>query len=111
MQATAIYKNARMSPLKVRIVANAVRGMDVESALSVLEFNNLKASQLIGKVLKSAVANAENNLGLELDSLFVKSIQIGEGMKLKRIKPRAKGRADRITKRSCHISIVVEEKE
>lgn len=107
MEVTAKLKGARMSAQKARLVADQVRGKGVEEALELLAFSPKKAAELIKKVLNSAIANAEHNEGLDIDELKVSSIYVDEGMTLKRIRPRAKGRADRIMKRSCHITVKV----
>ena len=107
MEVAARLKGARISAQKARLVADQVRGKPVEEALSVLEFSNKKAAQLVRKVLNSAIANAENNEGADVDELKVSSIFVDEGMTMKRIQPRAKGRADRIFKRTCHITVKV----
>ena len=106
-QVAAKLKGARISPQKARLVADQIRGKSVEEALNVLEFSNKKAAGIIKKVLDSAIANAEHNEGADIDELRVSSIFVDEAMTLKRIKPRAKGRADRILKRSCHITVKV----
>lgn len=107
MEVSAVLKGARVSAQKVRLVADQIRGKRVEEALEVLSFSNKKGAPLIKKVLNSAIANAEHNQGLDIDELKVSTIFIDEGVSLKRIMPRAKGRADRITKRSCHITVKV----
>ncbi len=107
MEVAAKLKGARISAQKARLIADQVRGMPVEEALSLLEFSPKKAAHIIKKVLDSAIANAENNEGADVDELKVSSIYVDEGMTLKRLRPRAKGRADRILKRSCHITIKV----
>ncbi len=107
MEVSAVLKGARVSAQKVRLVADQIRGKRVEDALEVLSFSNKKGAPLIKKVLNSAIANAEHNQGLDIDELKVSTIFIYEGVSLKRIMPRAKGRADRITKRSCHITVKV----
>jgi large subunit ribosomal protein L22 len=107
MEVAARLKGAQISAQKARLVADQVRGMPVEEALSLLEFSPKKAAHIIKKVLDSAIANAENNEGADVDELKVSSIFVDEGMTLKRLRPRAKGRADRILKRSCHITIKV----
>ncbi|MET1254481.1 50S ribosomal protein L22 [Aliikangiella maris] len=107
METQAVLRHARISPQKARLVANQVRGMSVERALNVLKFSNKKAADLIKKVLDSAIANAEHNDGADIDELKVSTIFVDEGPTLKRIKTRAKGRADRIFKRSCHITVKV----
>ncbi|MEM1191330.1 MAG: 50S ribosomal protein L22 [Pseudomonadota bacterium] len=111
MEVAAKLKGARISAQKARLVADQVRGKPVEEALAVLEFSNKKAAHIVRKVLNSAIANAENNEGADVDELKVSSIFVDEGMTMKRIQPRAKGRADRIFKRSCHITVKVADGE
>ena len=107
MQATAYLKNARISAQKVRLVADQVRGLPVEKAEQLLTFSNKKAAHIVKKVLLSAIANAEHNEGADVDDLKVTTVFVDEGMTMKRIRPRAKGRADRIFKRTCHITVKV----
>ena len=107
MEVAARLKGARISAQKARLVADQVRGMPVEEALSLLEFSPKKAAHIVKKILDSAIANAENNEGADVDELKVSTIFVDEGMTMKRIKPRAKGRADRIFKRSSHITVTV----
>ena len=107
MAATARLKGAQISAQKARLVADQVRGKGVEEALNILTFSPKKAAGLIKKVLNSAIANAEHNDGADVDELKVSSVFVDEGTTLKRIRPRAKGRADRIMKRSCHITVQV----
>lgn len=111
MEVAARLKGARISAQKARLVADQVRGKSVEDALSVLEFSNKKAAHIVRKVLNSAIANAENNEGADVDELKVSSIFVDEGMTMKRLRARAKGRADRILKRSCHITVKVADGE
>jgi large subunit ribosomal protein L22 len=111
MEVAARLKGAQISAQKVRLVADQVRGKAVEEALDVLTFSNKKAAQIIKKVLDSAIANAENNEGADVDELKVSTIFVDEGMTMKRLRPRAKGRADRILKRSCHITVKVADGE
>ena len=111
MEVAARLKGARISAQKARLVADQVRGMPVEEALSLLEFSPKKAAHIVKKVLDSAIANAENNEGADVDELKVSSIFVDEGMTMKRLRPRAKGRADRILKRSCHITVKVSDGE
>ena len=111
MEVAARLKGARISAQKARLVADQVRGMPVEEALSLLEFSQKKAAHIVKKVLDSAIANAENNEGADVDELKVSSIFVDEGMTMKRLRPRAKGRADRILKRSCHITVKVADSE
>ena len=110
MEVVAKLKDARMSAQKARLVADQIRGKSVESALEILQFSTKKGADIIKKVLESAIANAEHNDGADVDELKVSTIFVDEGMTMKRIKPRAKGRADRIFKRSCHITVKVAEK-
>jgi large subunit ribosomal protein L22 len=110
MEVTANLRGARLSAQKARLVADQVRGKPVAQALDLLTFSPKKAAKLVKKVLQSAIANAEENNGMDIDELRVSTICVDEGMTLKRIKPRAKGRADRILKRTCHITVKVAEK-
>lgn len=110
MEVTAKLRGARLSAQKARLVADQVRGKPVAEALDLLTFSPKKAALLVKKVLQSAIANAEENNGMDIDELRVSTICVDEGMTLKRIKPRAKGRADRILKRTCHITVKVAEK-
>ena len=107
MEVSASAKRLRISAQKVRLVADQVRGRLVADALDLLSFSNKKASVLMKKALESAVANAENNEGADIDELRVSEVYVNEGMTMKRIRPRAKGRADRIFKRSSHITVTV----
>jgi large subunit ribosomal protein L22 len=111
MEVAAKLRGARISAQKARLVADQVRGKGVEDALDVLSYSNKKAAQIIKKVLDSAIANAENNEGADVDELKVSSIYVDEGMTMKRLRPRAKGRADRILKRTCHITVKVADAE
>jgi len=107
MEVVAKHKGARLSAQKARLVADQIRGKGVEEALEVLTFSTKKAATLIKKVLESAIANAEHNDGLDVDDLRVSTVFVDEGPTMKRIRPRAKGRADRIMKRTCHITVIV----
>jgi large subunit ribosomal protein L22 len=100
----------RISPQKVRLVCDEIRGKRVEDALSVLEFTPRKGAKLVAKVLRSGIANAENNRSLDVDTLFVKRIEVGPGPTLKRFLPRAQGRATPLLKRTSHITIVLDQK-
>ena len=108
-QTAAKLKGARISAQKARLVADQIRGKQVEEALNILTFSNQKAAAIVKKVLDSAIANAEHNEGADIDELHVSTVFVDEGITLKRIKPRAKRRADRILKRSCHITVQVAE--
>jgi large subunit ribosomal protein L22 len=107
MEVLAKHRFARISPQKARLVADQVRGLPVDKALEVLAFSPKKAAVLLKKVLESAIANAEHNEGADIDELTVAKVFVDEGPTMKRIMPRAKGRADRILKRSSHITVVV----
>jgi large subunit ribosomal protein L22 len=107
MEVRSIYKYARISPFKVREVTREIQGLPVSAALDLLAFIPKKAAFLIGKTLKSAIANAENNANLKPDGLVVKEATVGEGPTLKRIMARARGSASRILKRTSHIRIVL----
>ena len=106
--ARAVARHVRISPMKARRVVNLVRGLPAKEALTVLQFAPQAASEPVYKVLASAIANAENNERLDPDSLLVAEAYVDEGVTAKRFRPRAQGRAYRIRKRSCHITIVVE---
>ncbi len=110
MEVKAVHRYARTSAQKARLVADQVRGMPAAAALDLLKFSPRKAAAIIYKVLSSAVANAANNQSLDVDDLVVSRIMVDEGPSLKRIMPRAKGRADRIVKRTSHISVYVAER-
>lgn len=109
MEVVAKLRGAPISAQKARLVADLVRGKPVGQALNILSFSNKKAAHFVKKVLESAIANAEHNNGADVDELKVSTIFVDEGISLKRIMPRAKGRADRITKRTCHITVKVAE--
>lgn len=109
MEVTAKLRGAAISAQKVRLVADEVRGKSIGRALDILTFSNKKGAKLVKKCLQSAIANAEHNNGLDIDTLRVSTIYVDEGITLKRIMPRAKGRADRISKRTCHITVKVGE--
>jgi large subunit ribosomal protein L22 len=107
MEVRSIYRYARISPFKVREVTREIQGLPVSAALDVLSFTPKKAAFLIGKTLKSAVANAENNANLKVDGLVVKEAIVGEGPTMKRMMARARGSGSRILKRTSHIRIVL----
>ncbi|HOW76550.1 MAG TPA: 50S ribosomal protein L22 [Candidatus Competibacteraceae bacterium] len=109
MQAFAILKHARISPQKARLVADQIRHLPVDRALQVLTFSNKKAAPLIKGVLESAIANAEHNEGADIDELKVSAICVDCGPVLKRMHARAKGRGNRIVKRTSHITVTVAE--
>lgn len=107
METAARLRGAMVSAQKARLVADQIRGQKVEQALNILTFSTKKSAHLVKKILESAIANAEHNDGADVDELRVSEIFVDEGMTLKRIRPRAKGRADRIMKRTCHITVKV----
>ncbi|MBA35471.1 MAG: large subunit ribosomal protein L22 [Oleispira sp.] len=109
-EVAAILRGAQLSAQKARLVADQIRGKNVSEALTILEFSPKKGADLMKKVLESAIANAEHNEGADVDELNVSTVFVDEGTTMKRIRPRAKGRADRILKRSCHITVKVSEK-
>ena len=111
MEVRAVAKRLNIAPQKVRLVADQVRGKPVSDALDILNFSVRKGAVLVRKVLESAIANAENNEGADVDELKVSEIYVDAGMTMKRLRPRAKGRADRILKRTSHITVKVTDDE
>ena len=109
-EVAAVLRGARLSAQKGRLVADQIRGRNVGEALNILTFSTKKGADLMKKVLESAIANAEHNNGADVDELSISTVFVDEGTTLKRIRPRAKGRADRICKRTCHITVKVSEK-
>ncbi len=109
MHAVAVMKQARISPQKARLVADQVRNLPVDRALQLLTFSNKKAAQLIKQVLESAIANAEHNEGADIDELRVSAVCVDAGPLLKRMHARAKGRGNRVVKRTSHITVTVAE--
>jgi large subunit ribosomal protein L22 len=107
VQVSATAKYVRLAPRKVRRVVDQIRGKQVDAALELLAFTNRAAAEPVAKTLRSAIANAENNGNLRANNLYVKTAYVDEGPTLKRIRPRAKGSASRINKRTSHITIVV----
>ena len=107
MQVSATTKRLRISPQKVRLIVDQVRGKAVGEALDILSFSPQKAAGMVRKVVESAIANAENNEGADIDELKISQVFVNAGLTMKRIKPRAKGRADRILKRTSHITVTV----
>lgn len=110
-QAKAIARTVRIAPRKVRLVVDLIRGKQVGEAVAILRHTPKAASPVVEKVLKSAVANAEHNYDLDVNSLVVSEVFVDEGPTLKRFRPRAQGRASAINKRTSHITIVVSEKK
>lgn len=109
--AKAMARTVRIAPRKARLVMDLIRGKQVGEALAILKFTPKAASPIIEKVLKSAIANAEHNFDLDLESLYVSEAYVNEGPTIKRFRPRAKGSASPINKRTSHITVVVSEKE
>ncbi len=109
MEARAVGKYIRISPQKARLVADVVRGMNVDQAITTLRFMPKKGAGILRKVIESAVANATQNDQADVDNLYVKSIMIDGGPSLKRIRPRAMGRATGIIKRTSHITVILDE--
>ena len=109
METVAKLMHARISPQKARLVADQVRGMGVDQAINLLSFSTKKGADLIKKVLESAIANAEHNDGADIDELIISTIHVDEGPLFKRFRARAKGRGNRILKRTSHITLAVEE--
>lgn len=111
MEAKAISRYLRVSPFKARQVADLVRGKKAEEATGILRYTNKKSAPLIAKVLKSAIANAEHNFDMDTTRLYISEILVDEGPTLKRMQPRAYGRADVRRHRTSHITVVLREKE
>lgn len=110
METTARLRYARLSPQKVRLVADQIRGLPVDRAMNQLGFSNKKAATIIKKVLDSAIANAEHNEGADIDELRVSSVCVDEGSTYKRLRARARGRANRILKRTSHITLTLSDR-
>lgn len=111
MEARASIRYLGVSPQKTRLVVDQIRGKRVEEALNILAFSDKAVSRDIAKVVKSAVANAENNMNLDVDSLYIKTACVDKGPVLKRMHARAMGRGTLIKKRSCHVTVVLDEKQ
>lgn len=111
MEARAVARHIRISPRKARQVVDLIRNKDVDEAITILRFTPKAGSPIVEKVLRSAIANAENNHDMDVDSLYVAECYVDEGPTLKRIRPRARGMADRIRKRTSHITVILREKE
>lgn len=107
VEARATARYVRLAPRKVRVVVDLIRNESLEQARTILAFSDRRAAEVIAKVLNSAAANAENNFGMRADDLYVKAAYVDEGPTLKRIRPRAKGSASRINKRTSHITVIV----
>jgi large subunit ribosomal protein L22 len=111
LQVKALHKGARISAQKARLVADQIRGLKIQRALEILTFSPKKAAVLIKKVVDSAIANAEHNEGLDIDTLVVGTIYVDKASSMKRFSARAKGRGDRIEKQTCHITVILTSKE
>ncbi|NLL47404.1 MAG: 50S ribosomal protein L22 [Firmicutes bacterium] len=111
VEARAIARHIRISPRKARQVIDLIRGKDVEEALAILQLTPKGGSPIVEKVVRSAVANAENNYDMDVDSLYVAECYVDQGPTMKRIRPRARGMANRIRKRTSHITVILREKE
>ncbi len=107
MHVNSTLKHARISPQKARLVADQIRGLPVEKALEILTFSEKKAGAIVKKLVDSAIANAEHNEGADIDELRVSAVCVDAGPVMKRIQPRAKGRANQILKRTSHITVTV----
>ena len=111
MTTSATLKFTHLSPQKMRLIADQVRGMSADRAVTLLSFSNKKGAKIVKKVLESAIANAENNDGADIDELKITSVEVNQGPTMKRLRPRARGRADRIIKRTSHLIVKVSENE
>jgi large subunit ribosomal protein L22 len=111
MEARAINRHVRISAQKVRLVVDLIRGKGVEQALNILEFTPKRAAKVVAKTVRSVVANAQNTQSVDVDRLFIKRVFVDGGPTWKRFTPRAQGRATPILKRTCHITVVVDERE
>ncbi len=111
MEAKAIVRNVRMTPRKVKLICDLIRGKDANEAMAIIKNTPKAACEPMEKLLKSAMANAENNFSMDPDGLYVKEVMVGPGPVMKRVMPRAQGRAFRILKRTSHITLVLSEKE
>ena len=111
MEAKAIANTIRITPRKARPVVDLIRNKDVAEAKAILKLTNKQATEVVAKVLNSAVANAEHNYNMDINNLYVKTAYVTDGIRMKRMLPRAKGRGDVIQKRTCNITVIVAEKE
>lgn len=110
MESKAVAKYVRIAPRKVRVVMDLIRGKNVAEAFAILKFTPKAGADVVEKVLRSAVANAENNFDMDVDKLFVKTAFVDQGPTLKRIHPRSRGQAFKILKRTSHVTVIVDEK-
>ncbi|HZJ85006.1 MAG TPA: 50S ribosomal protein L22 [Syntrophomonadaceae bacterium] len=111
MEARAVARYLRISPFKARQVADLVRGKNVDEAIGILRYTNKRSAPLISKIVQSAIANAEHNFDMDSDDLFISEIMVNEGPTMKRMRPRAYGRADIRRHRTSHITVVLRERE
>lgn len=111
MEAKAIVRNVRMTPRKMKLLCDLIRGKDANTAMAIIQNTPKAASEVMAKLLKSAMANAENNFNMNGDALYVKEAHVAPGPIMKRVRPRAQGRAFRILKRTSHVTVVLAEKE
>ena len=111
MEAKAIVRNVRMTPRKMKLLCDLIRGKDAYTAMAIVENTPKAASEVMSKLLKSAMANAENNFNMDGEELYVKEAHVAPGPVMKRVMPRAQGRAFRILKRTSHVTFVLAEKE
>ena len=111
MEAKAIVRNVRMTPRKMKLLCDLIRGKDANTAMAIIQNTPKAASEVMAKLLKSAMANAENNFDMNGDDLYVKEAHVAPGPIMKRVRPRAQGRAFRILKRTWHVTVVLAEKE
>ncbi len=111
MGSISCANTVRITPLKARLVVVLIRNKDVAEAKAILKLTNKQATEVVAKVLNSAVANAEHNYNMDINNLYVKTAYVTDGIRMKRMLPRAKGRGDVIQKRTCNITIIVAEKE
>ena len=107
MTTSATLKFTHLSPQKMRLIADQIRGMSADRAVTLLSYSNKKGAKIVKKVLESAIANAENNDGADIDELKITSVEVNQGPTMKRLRPRARGRADRIIKRTSHLIMKV----
>lgn len=110
MESSAIAKYVRLSPRKVRLIMDEIRGRKVEEAINMLSFTPQKGGKILKKLINSAISNAQQNTGIDVDKLYIKRIFADEGPTLKRFSPRAQGRATRILKRTCHLTVILNDK-
>ncbi len=111
LEAKAIARTVRITPRKARLVVDLIRNKDVDEARALLRLTNKQACEVVLKVLNSACANAEHNYNLDVNNLYVKTAYVNDGLRMKRMFPRAKGHGDVIQKRTCHITVIVAERE